>query len=263
MPAFVHNGTPYILGRTISTLPKQRLRKFGEYVSATDIASIPPYDRWQANLPILDQSQVGSCTAHALAQAIMKARDLAGMTYVALSPDSLYSQIDRDTDQGSDPADGITALQQAGICTLADVPDNFVLWSNISAQAKQAALRFRLSAAGVYTVASFAELVLADYLGFATILTINVGNNFNPDSTGIVGYAPGTANHCVSGGEGYKVINGQPAYRFRNSWTTSWGVNGCGWFTARYVDQQPQVEMFAIKWVLSDPIDPNNPPQGV
>ncbi len=188
------------------------------------------------------------------------------MSYVPLSPDSLYAYICGGSDQGSDPADAITQITYpngVGICTLSDQPDVFVLPGSISSRAKTNALRFRISASGVYTVNSFAELVLADSLGFATILTINVGNNFNPGSDGIVGYAPGTANHCVSGGESYKLISGQPAYRFRNSWTTSWGVSGCGWFTSKYIDQQPQMEAFAVKWVLSDPIDPNNPPQGV
>ncbi len=264
MPAFVHAGVPRILGRTLPTR-QLAVTKFSESPAAPliDLASIPPYDRWQAAISILDQGQVGSCTAHGLGAGMMKARDLAGMTYVALSPDSLYAQIDGGSDQGSNPSDGVVALQQAGICTLADVPDKFVRWENISAQAKQTALRFRLAAAGVYSLANFAEMVTADYLGFAVVLTINVGNNFNPGSDGIVGYAPGTANHCVSGGEAYKLINGVPAYRFRNSWTTQWGVQGCGWFTAKYIDQQPQRELFAIKWVLTDPLDPTNPPQGV
>ncbi len=264
MPAFVHNGTPWILGRTLPTVPIA-VAKFSESPGAPliDLASIPPYDRWQGDLPILDQGQVGSCTAHALGEAMMKARDEAGMTYVPLCPDSLYAQINGGRDQGSNPSDGVIALQNAGICTIADQPNVYVQWSQVSAQAKQNALRFRLVAAGVYSLANFAELVTADYLGFATVLTINVGNNFNPGSDGIVGYAPGMANHCVSGGEGYRLTNGVPTYRFRNSWTTSWGVNGCGWFTAKYIDQQPQRELFAIKWVLSDPLDPSNPPQGV
>ena len=265
MLAFLHESIPRILGRTLPTRADLAIQKFSESPAnpLIDLASIPPYDRYQENISILNQKQVGSCTAHGCTAAVMKARDLANMTYVALSPDSLYAQIDGDSDQGSNPSDGVVALQQAGVCTLADVPDDFVLWNSISAQAKQTALRFRVAAAGVYSLANFAELVTADYLGFATILTINVGNNFNPDSSGIVGYSPGTANHCVSGGEAFKMINGQPAYRFRNSWTTSWGVNGCGWFTARYIDQQPQRELFAIKWVLTDPIDPSNPPRGV
>ncbi len=265
MPAFVHDGIPYILGRIKTDRPKLAVTKFSESPAAPliDLASISYYDRWQAELPILNQAQVGSCTAHALAEAMMKARDSAGMSYVALSPDSLYAYICGGSDRGSDPADGVTSLQQVGICTITDQPNVFVLPNSISAQAKQNALRFRLMAAGVYTLANFAELVTADSLGFATVLTINVGNNFNPNSDGIVGYAPGMANHCVSGGEAYKLINGVPAYRFRNSWTPTWGVNGCGWFTAKYIDQQPQMEAFAIKWALTDPIDPSNPPQGV
>ncbi len=263
MPAFVHNGIPRILGRIITDRPKMLMRPFSEIEPTVNLSAIPPYDRWQGNIPILDQGQVGSCVAHAFSTAMMKARDLAGMSYVPLGPTSLYAQIDGGRDQGSDPADAVTALEQSGICTLADVPDSFVQWGAISAAAKQTALRFRISAAGVYTLASFAEMVTADYLGFAVTLTINVGNNFNPGSDGIVGFAGGMANHDVSGGEAYKLINGVPAYRLRNSWRADWGINGCGWCTAQHIDGQPQKELIAIKWVLSDPLDPSNPPQGV
>ncbi len=204
-----------------------------------------------------------SCTAHGLGSVMMKVRDLAGFAYIPLGPTSLYAQINGGRDQGSNPSDGITALERNGICTLADVPDTFIRWESISAAAKQTAQRFRITAAGVYTLSSFAEIVTADYLGWGVCLTVNVGNNFNPGTNGIVGYTPGMANHCVSGGESYKIIDGQPAYRFRNSWTTRWGVNGCGYITPRYIDQQPQMEAFAIKWTLSDPLDPDNPPQGV
>ncbi len=265
-PAFIDPlGIPRILGRTFSNRPQMAIQPFADApgVPVIDLAKIPAYDRWQANIPILDQGQIGSCTAHGLASAMMKARDLANYAYIPLGPTSLYAQINGGRDQGSNPSDGITALQQNGICTLADVPDTFIRWESISSQAKDTAKRFRVVAEGVYTLSNFAEIVTADYLGWGVCLTINVGNNFNPGTNGIVGYAPGMANHCVSGGEGFQLIGGQPAYRFRNSWTTRWGVNGCGWFTARYIDQQPQMEAFAIKWTLADPLDPNNPPQGV
>ncbi len=264
-PAFLDPfGIPRILGRIMTDRPKMAIQPFADApgVPTIDLASIPPYDRFQANIPILDQGQIGSCTAHGCGTAMMKARDLAGYSYIPLGPTSLYAQIDGGRDQGSNPSDGITALQKNGICTLADVPDTFIRWEAISSAAKQTALRFRISADGVYTLSSFAEIVTADYLGWATILTINVGNNFNPDSSGLAGYAPGMANHCVSGGEKYEVVNGQPRYWFRNSWTMRWGINGRACFTARYIDQQPQMEAFAVKWTLSDPLDPGNPPQG-
>jgi hypothetical protein len=121
----------------------------------------------------------------------------------------------------------------------------------------------QISDLGVYRLDNCAELVTADYLGFGVVITINVGDNFNPGPSGVVGYSPGPGNHCMAGGEAYKIINKVPSYRIRNSWNTTWGHNGCGWCTARHIDNQPYLEMFAIKWPLVDPLDPENPPSGV
>jgi hypothetical protein len=265
LPIFHDGNASRVLGRIKTDKPKVQIKAFAEYlansnVPSIDLTTIGNYDRYQKNIPILDQGQVGSCVAHGHATAMMKARDLQGMTYQALSPDGLYAFIDNGTDQGSDPADAITALEKTGIPLLSDISDNFILLSNINAAALANALRFRIVPGAVYQCQNFQELVTADYLGFATTLTINVGNNFNPSSNGLVGYSPGVANHCVSGGEALKQINGQWAYRFRNSWNTTWGENGCAWFTAEFTDQQPQVELYAIQWVLSDPQDPTNIP---
>jgi hypothetical protein len=266
VPAFIDPGGNYrILGRIKTNRPKIEITPFLDYLQTIqnpvfDLTTLPPYDRFQTNIPILDQGQVGSCVAHAHASAMMKSRDLAGSTYTPLSPDSLYAAIDNGVDQGSDPADAITALQKTGICLLSDVPDNFILASAISPVAMQNALRFLIVPEGVYSCASLAEMVTADALGFSTTMTVNVGSNFNPGSNGVVGYTPGFANHCVSGGEAFDLISGVPSYRLRNSWTTDWGINGCGWVQSRHIDLQPGVEMYAIKWVLIDDLDVLNPP---
>ncbi len=259
-----HDGNTYrVLGRIKTNNPKMTIRPFSEYLRQVgapvlDLSKIDAYDRYQQNIPILDQTQNGSCVAHGHASAIMKQRELKGLTYVALSPDSLYAQIDGDRDGGSDPADAITALEQNGICLLSDVPDRFVYWSNISDAAKATAKRFRITSGGVYQCANFAEMVTADYLGGAITLTINVGNDFNNlDDDGVVPFAGGYANHCVSGGEALKFTsNGTPLYRFRNSWNTSWGVNGCAWMSAEHIDNQNGPEVYCIMWVLDDPEDP-------
>lgn len=159
-----------------------------------------------------------SCCGHSFSTTVMRARDSAGMTFQGLSADSLYAQVNGGHDGGSDPADCVDALEKNGICLLSDVPDQWVLWENISASAKQNALRFRIPAGGIYQCKNFAEVVTADYLGFSVNFTVNVGANFGPGSDGVVGFAGGYANHCVAGGEAKRTVNGQVQYRFRNSW---------------------------------------------
>lgn len=254
-----------VLGRIKTDRPKLAIAPFSQYLSSInapvlDITKLADYDRYQSNVPILDQKNTGSCCGHSHTTMLMKARDQAGYTFEALSADSLYAQIDGGHDGGSDPADAITALEQNGICLLSDVPDQFVLWNNIPQPAKDNAKRFRIVANAVYQCANFAEVVTADYLGFATTFTINVGLNFGPGSDGVVGFWPGYANHCVAGGEAFKTVNGVAQYRFRNSWGTSWGNNGLAWITSKHIDNQPGAECYALMWALQDPNDPTNPP---
>ncbi len=269
LPAFLTaDGEVRYLGRVIRPGAHAALaaQPFKAWLNQTgnpvvDLNTLPAYDRCQVGVPILDQDQIGSCTAHACTAAMMKARDLAGMTFQLLSPDSLYAGIDGGQDQGSDPADGIKYMQDTGICLNSDIPDKFILLSNIPPAALATAKRFRIVPNGVYQCQTFAEMVTADYFGFSIILTINVGNNFGPAANGIVGFTGGGANHCVSGGEAFAKIGGTPAYRFRNSWTTSWGQNGYAWCTAQHIDGQPYLEVYAIQWALKDPLDVSNPPQ--
>jgi hypothetical protein len=108
----------------------------------------------------------------------------------------------------------------------------------------------------VYQINTYDEMATAMYLRYAVILTINVGNNFGPDSSGMVGFAGGTANHCVCGGAAKKGDN----LRFMNSWKSSWGVNGGAWFSRRHIDNQVQGDHWAIKTTMIDPLDPHQPP---
>lgn len=260
-----HDGTEYrFLGRIQTDTPKMAVPPFSQYLASInapvlDLNKLQPYDRYQTNVPILDQDGLGACCGHSWTTTLMKSRDLAGYTFEALSADSLYAQINGGHDRGSDPRDAIQAIAQNGICLLSDVPDQWVLWQNIPASAKQNAQRFKIVPTAVYQCNNFAEIVTADYLGFSVNFTINVGPNFSPNQEGVVGFWPGTANHCVSGGESFRN-NGEPQYRFRNSWSSTWGINGCAWITAKHIDRQPGMEAFALMWALQDPKDTTNIP---
>jgi hypothetical protein len=234
-------------------------------IQTFDLSKLDSYSRYQSNVPILNQKQVGSCVAHSYTSAMLKCRDLQGLQFVGLCADFLYAQIDGDQDRGSDPAQANHAVCSNGICPLSDLPDNFVLWRNISATAKQHALRFRTIPQAIYQCANFAEMVTADKLGFAVTLTINVGNNFSPNSEGVVGYTPGYANHCVSGGEGFgRLSDGTPYYVFRNSWDVTWpGVSvsglpaGCARCIQHHIDGQTGPEVYAIQYASDDKFDPD------
>lgn len=261
-----HDGTEYrYLGRVQTDTPKLAVPPFSQYLASInapvlDLSKLQPYDRYQSNVPILDQDGLGACCGHSWTTTVLKARDLAGYTFQALSADSLYAQINGGHDRGSDPRDAIQAIADNGICLLSEVPDQWVLWGNIPASAKENAKRFRIVPTAVYQCNNFAEVVTADYLGFSVNFTINVGPNFSPNQDFVVGFWPGFANHCVASSEKFRVLNGEPQLGMRNSWGLSWGDKGCAWITSRHLDAQPGMEAFALMWSLQDPQDTTNPP---
>ncbi len=257
------DGTEYrFLGRIQTDRPKLQVRLFRMANPVIDPKTIPDFDWSPPELTILDQDGNGSCVGHGGCMFVQVGRAAAGMPYIPLSADSLYAQINGDRDQGADPGDAVTQLAANGICTLADVPDTFVLWRNIPALAKETAKRFRILKPAVYQLETFAEIATAIYLRFSVFLTVNVGGSFTPTAdTGMVNFTPGFANHCVFGGcRKFTLPSGEPALECWNSWNTTWGRQGKFSINAQHIDKQPGGSHWALKWMEPDPLDPDNPP---
>lgn len=257
----LHDGTTW---RTLGTLPphsRVALPKFG------DAFDVLPESQWvetnfqSFNVPILNQGQHGSCTGHAAVDAFTYAWLMSGQPYVALSPTSVYAHINGGVDQGATVSDSLICLKTYGACLMSQFGEDQLYMSELSAEAQQTALRFRVEEA--YQLTDWQSLCTALSRGLPCVSGLAVGYNFsNLDSNGI---AP--LPNAIAGGHalchvGLKNINGQWVIYTQNSWN-GWGINGTGFCYLQEGAYSPNYgfgfDCYAISGVLTDPQETNPP----
>ncbi len=222
------------------------------------LSDIPEFDRRRMTVPILDQDGKGACLPHAFASAMMIARETSGAPYVPLSPWFLYTLIDNGVDKGSNAGDAIAALTKYGICENDKVPYGSVGLTAYPDALMANAARFKLRVDGCVKIAGFEQAVCAAYFDWCVCFDLQAGNGFDADSDGVVPYLGPDTNHEPLAGERYKLIDGQPRLGGRNSWGTTWGDKGFCYWTPEHLDNAQ--EMYALKFVVDDPQDPEMPP---
>src|ERR1700722_678013 len=221
-----------------------------------DSATIPVVDnRNNAAVPIFDQGQLGSCTANALARALMYALLKAGAPMFTPSRLMLYlcermREGTIDSDAGAMSIDGVHALQHNGVCTEELWPYDITKFTLSPPQSAwdDAAKHRLLQYWGMEQRAGKVFYCLQQGLGIA--YGFSVGESFESQTvadTGIVPI-PGTDESIVGGHEVYlngytndlKKVHSQGAALalpewaksipwwgiVENSWGTSWGDKG-------------------------------------
>lgn len=214
-----------------------------------------------SSIPVFNQGQFGSCTGHGSVTAFTFSWLLSGQNIHTFSPTSVYARINGGQDKGAQVHDALLALQQDGTCFMSQFGENDIFLSQMSTDAAQTALRFRVGAA--YKINSWAEMCSAISQGLVVVSGFAVGQNFsNVDANGVCPLPDQIAGgHCMAH-FGLKQINGVWMVRSRNSWGPTWALNGeC------YLQQNAWNPMYgfpfdayAIGGVLTDPQDPNDPP---
>jgi C1A family cysteine protease len=207
--------------------------------------------------PVVDQGQIGSCSANALAgamgflemaDAVAKADpsvDFDASAFTAFSRLFIYFQEreiegDVDSDGGAQIRDGVSALNQVGCCAEAEWPyDQAALYTKPTDQC--------VADAGSHKISQYLSLDGSDAsnlkqclaAGFPFVFGFTVYESFESAAVAATGVMPmpdpgesslgGHAVLCV----GYDDEKG--AFLVRNSWGSGWGEGGHFWMPYAYM----------------------------
>lgn len=199
-----------------------------EWKGLIDAAGAGPETGWA--LPYVhDQDGIGMCNASATASAMESCRAKQGLPTRKLSAGDLYRRICfRGQDSGSLLEDGIKAAMADGIPTTDACP--YLNWKQDFAGAGPERSQNRVLEA--FLCPSFDHCVSAVLGGFDLISGIMWYDSYRPTaSTGWWLPRPGggAGGHAV---HGYKATYKGSAFGIwhKNSWTPSFGLNGCAVF---------------------------------
>lgn len=173
--------------------------------------------------PVKDQDGIGACNAFATITATEASREIAGLSYVKLSPGWLYGRINGGRDQGSTLEDGLAWMVEHGTCTSATVGD--LSWRSNPSKAAQEAKNYRVVEA--YLCPTVDHMASALQQGFVIVEGLLWRDNFTPDKDGwlpSVGRG-GAGGHALCG-YGLTQRNGVWGIKTRNSWGVTWGNGG-------------------------------------
>ncbi len=179
---------------------------------------------------VQQQGQHGSCNGYAGAGSLAKARVRRGLPKLLLSGSFLYALVNRGRDAGSDPEDGMNAMQTHGIAPASLVTPDMIFPRLQPSTAAAEALKHRgLDCYAVQTKQGFRTALAA---GFPVIVVVQAGKNFQKlNSQGINGVDVGNGDHATHV-DSVEIIGGTEVYDMQNSWGLSFGQNGrcyCTW----------------------------------
>ncbi|TXN14715.1 C1 family peptidase [Methylobacterium sp. WL122] len=216
-------------------LPSQRDHHFEP--TAEMLASLPAsVDLREHCPPVMDQGELGSCTAHGITGAIRFAMIKAGRSDTPLSRLQLYydERVVEGTvlsDAGAEIRDGLDCAAKRGVAHESLWPYDIAKFKRKPGKAVYAdALKFQVLERQVVQI-DVAHLKAALASGFPVVVGFTVYQGFESDAaakTGVV-LMPGKKERPLGGHCVFAVGYGQTpgTFTLQNSWGADWGDKGC------------------------------------
>jgi C1A family cysteine protease len=218
-----------------------------KYVSAESLPSA--VDLRSQMSPVVDQGQLGSCTANAIGSGLREFLELKNhVPFVQLSRLYLYWH-EREMegtlgeDAGAEIRDGMSVLEDLGICPEADFPYVISTYNNTpSAKAEADAPKYKIATySRINNLTMLKTSVAEDY---PVVIGFEVFSSFESDDVAQTGWVPMPQyGEDVLGGHAVLAVGYNESQRVvicRNSWGVDWGDQGYfylpyGFWTAGYV----------------------------
>ncbi|MBP2654267.1 MAG: xylellain [Firmicutes bacterium] len=197
--------------------------------------------------PIVNQGELGSCTANAIASGLRE--------YLLINKEIKWMQLSRlflyyeerlmegtvNEDSGAEIRDGMKVLNQTGVCPDADWPYEISTFTNPPTD-KMVADAAPYKVAEYYRITSLAQLKAALAEGLPVVIGIEVYDSFESDdvaSSGVVPM-PDITKEQDLGGHAVLVVgydDDKSQLIVRNSWGITWGDLGYFYLPYDYYDK--------------------------
>jgi C1A family cysteine protease len=192
--------------------------------------------------PVGDQGQQGACVAWGTTYAgrsteWQRTHAAAWSKSVNIfSPAYVYNQIKISSDCGSGSyvTDGLSLLQSKGVCLWNTMPYTTTCSAKPTTAQNTEAAKYKT---GGYSAVSITTTAIKNALaaGHPVIVAGNVNTAFENLASGAV---LGKFSGSSLGGHCYCVVgydDSKSAFKFMNSWTTSWATGGFGYISYSYI----------------------------
>jgi len=197
--------------------------------------------------PVVNQGELGSCTANAIASGLREYLLINKETkWVALSRLFLYWEERSlegtvNEDSGAEIRDGMKVLNQIGVCPEADWPYDISTFTNTPTE-QMVADAAPYKVIEYHRITSLASLKAALAEGLPVVIGIDVYESFESDdvdNTGIVPM-PNTDTEQLLGGHAVLVVgydDDKSQLIVRNSWGYTWGDAGYFYLPYMYYEK--------------------------